>query len=104
MPPPINRFELHAIDNDESFLDQAAGAAVAVELRVRIFAERSADIQAEVEKVKEEVVEKKKHRASKGNRPSDRYWNCKLEYLEDAVEKVYSDCLSDADMDKLKKS
>ncbi len=70
------------IKNLQSHIDSSSGAAVAVELRMRLIGELCEKVRDELKKI---VKEEPKGKYKK----SDKYWDCKLEFLDQAIDHVF---------------
>lgn len=78
------------ISNIEGQLEQACGAAVAVEMRMRLIGQFSQPIR---ERIKELIKEWKIKNPQSKNKPSDKYWNCDLCFLDQAIVDIFQDSL-----------
>ena len=89
----------------EDKLNVAAGAAVTVELLMRLIAERHIPLQKKIQdlivKPKKEVKPKKQRKplASDTPKPRHNYWDCDLSILDKAIEELFHDKLSEAERD-----
>ena len=79
------------IQNIEDKLNQAAGVAVAVELRMRLIGELSEPVRSKLQEL------------MRANRikTNQEYWQCNLKYLEQAIFFVFSNNLNPKDLEVL---
>jgi len=91
---------LNAFENEMNGLERAAGAAVAVEMRMRMIGECSEDVRKKLK----ELVEKAKAKKTKcSSKKSVNYWDCDLCYLDDAIAIVFKDDLTADEREKVDK-
>ena len=88
--------------NDIQFeLDTAAGAALAVEIRMRLIGQLSPQIQEKLKDlVKAHVLTFKK---PPKNLPSDKYWDCNLSFLDQAIDEIFQNELKPFEREQIKK-
>lgn len=85
------------INNIQVALDTAAGAALMVELRMRLLGEHSQPVR---DKLIDLVAVIKKNKPKKKH-ISDNYWNCDLSLLDDAIVEVFKNQLDNVELLKL---
>lgn len=73
---------INNIDSVQIKINSATGAAVMVELRMRLIGELCARVR---ERLKDSITSKKE---------PNQYWNCKLSFLDDAVDIVFQEVLN----------
>ncbi|MBS0654731.1 MAG: hypothetical protein JSR46_03055, partial [Verrucomicrobia bacterium] len=90
---------LRSVENVEASFDAVAGATMAVEVRMRLIGELSALVRRELATIV--ARENAKLRAGKKRATlSDKYWDCKLEYLEEAIDQAYGSMLDQQEQQK----
>ncbi len=91
---------LRSVENVEASFDAVAGATMAFEQRMRLISELCALVRRElvviVARENAKLVAKKR-RANL----SDKFWDCKLEHLEEALDQVYGPKLDQQERQKL---
>lgn len=90
---------LQSIANLERKVSDAAGAAILVELRMRLIAELCKPVRVKLE----ELIKEKEKQSGKKIR-DDKYWNCNLSFLEKAIQAVFSDNPDSIQLTGLKKT
>jgi hypothetical protein len=89
------RGDLQAFSNSQSQLQECGGAAVAVEILMRMIAEKSRPVQAKIkEYVKQDNEKKNKNNEKESRKIKDNYWDCNFQYIEKAIIDVFGDKLS----------
>lgn len=81
------------INNIQIALSSAAGAALMVELRMRLIGEHSQTVRDKLIDIVAATTKKKN--------TSNNYWNCDLSYLDDAIVEVFKDQLDSVELQKL---
>lgn len=92
---------LSNIDSHQFRLDPAAGTAVAVELRMRLICELYEPMR---DKLKELVTKDHSERTKKNpkaKRDYDKYWECKLSYIDQGIDEVFHDKLEPIERQKI---
>lgn len=79
------------LNNIQLKLDSCAGAAVAIEIRMRLIGEFHDPVK---NKLKEIVKKYQKDKKLKDTPPYE-YWNCKLCFLDDAIDQIFTDKLTE---------
>lgn len=82
---------LSYMKNIEVKLQEACGATVAVELRMRLIGQFSQTVR---DKIKELIKAWKLKNPQSKKKPSDKYWNCDLCFLDQAIVDVFQSSLS----------
>lgn len=85
--------DINSFNNIKLKLAEAAGAAVSAEVLMRLIAERYKSVQDELKL----IIKAEKYQP----RNTD-YWDCKLEFLDKAIEKVFSNKLETSELAILK--
>ena len=85
------------INNVQVALNSAAGAALMVELRMRLIGELSQPVRDKLL----DLVDTFKKSNPKKKHVSDNYWNCDLAYLDDAIVEVFKNQLDNIQLQKL---
>ncbi len=94
-PQEIQSTLSNIIPTIESKLNEAAGAAVTVELLMRLIAERHAPLR---NKIHDLIVKPKRDRkldAGNTQKPRHNYWDCDLSVLDKAIDAVFQDKLNE---------
>lgn len=89
------------LNNLQLKLDEACGGAVAVELRMRLIGELCKKVR---DKVKELVTNDHLERAKKNpkaKRGSDKYSECKLYFLDEAIDQIFHDKMDSVSRQKI---
>lgn len=84
------------INNVQIQLATAAGAVLMVELRMRLIGEHSQAVRGKLAELVNDYIKKNPKR----KRPSDKYWDCKLSFLDDAIAEIFKNQL---DLNELQK-
>lgn len=85
------------INNISVALNSAAGAALMVELRMRLIGELSQTVR---DKLIDLVANVKNNNPKKKN-ISDNYWNCDLSFLDDAIVEAFKNQLEDVELQRI---
>jgi len=85
------------LNNIQLKLEAASGAAVAVEMRMRLIGQLSEPVR---DKLKELVnVYKASNKLKKT--PSNKYWDCELSFLDQAIDEIFHDKLEPGERQKI---
>lgn len=82
---------LSYMKNIEIKLQEACGLTVAVELRMRLIGQFSQSVR---DRVKELIQEWKAKNPKSKKKPSDKYWDCDLCFLDQAIADIFQSSIS----------
>lgn len=85
------------INNIQQSLNSAAGAALMVELRMRLIGQLSQSVREKLTEIVDSFLKKN----PKKKNVLDTYWNCELAFLDDAIGEVFKDKLDEYELKKL---
>ena len=81
------------LNNIQAKLDEAAGGAVAVEMRMRLIGELDWQVRAKLTELVTTEHQKRMKKNMKAEKESDKYWKCKLYFLDNAIDAVLGENL-----------
>jgi len=91
------------LGNIQLKLDESAGAALSVEVRMRLIAELNQQVRSKIAELVEEEHKKRLKKNANAQKKDENYWECNLCFLNEAICIVFQDQLSDENVKKLKR-
>ncbi len=94
---------LQCFDKIQSKLNESCGLSVAIELRMRLIGQLFTKVREKLITLVDEEHQTRLKKNSKAKKKGAKFWNCKLQFLDQAIEALFLNNLEKSEGDKVKK-